>query len=263
MKSTALLHAGRALVGRPERVDAGEADADEDRVEAARQVVEQDLFAERLPALQLDAADRQQPVDLLLREAVDRLVGRETVFVQPAGFGLASNTVTSWPSSAARCAHDRPAGPAPTTAMRRPVGAARWNSGARACEIVVGRMALQQADLDRLVLVRVAHAGLLAQHLGRADARAHAAEHVRLEDRARRAARVVLADPADERRDVDARSGRPGCRARRGSSSSARPRSAPGRGSAADGRRRSCRRTGRPSGGRRWMSGFGHRAQRP
>ena len=70
-------------------------------------------------------------------------------------------------------------------------------------EVVVGRMPLQQTDLDRLVLVRVAHAGLLAQHLGRADARAHAAEHVGLEDRARRAARVVLADPADERRDVD------------------------------------------------------------
>ena len=44
---------------------------------------------------------------------------------------------------------------------------------------VVGGVALQHADLHRLVLGEVADAGLLAQRLGRADAGAHAAQDVR------------------------------------------------------------------------------------
>src|SRR3546814_3509032 len=68
----------------------------------------------------------------------------------------------------------------------------------------VGGIALQQADLHRLALLRRAHAGLLAQHLGRTDARAGAAEDVLLQDVLRRAADVVGRDLADEARDIDA-----------------------------------------------------------
>src|SRR3546814_12210966 len=60
------------------------------------------------------------------------------------------------------------------------------------------------ADLHRLALLRRAHAGLLAQHLGRTDARAGAAEDVLLQDVLRRAADVVGRDLADEARDIDA-----------------------------------------------------------
>jgi hypothetical protein len=47
----------------------------------------------------------------------------------------------------------------------------------------VGGVALQPPDLDRLALGDLAHAGLLAERLGRADAGAHAAEDVLGEDR--------------------------------------------------------------------------------
>src|SRR5437868_3376850 len=77
----------------------------------------------------------------------------------------------------------------------------------------VDRVALQAADLARLALLRDADADLLAQHFGRARARAGAAERIRVEDGARRAAQVALGDAADEARHVDA--GRAGLRAGR------------------------------------------------
>jgi hypothetical protein len=67
----------------------------------------------------------------------------------------------------------------------------------------VGGVALQPADLDRLALGRLAHAGLLAQRLGRADAGAHAAEDVLVEDRLGRRLGRAGRDLADEERDVD------------------------------------------------------------
>ncbi len=45
--------------------------------------------------------------------------------LSPPGFSRASNTVTSWPYRARRCAAAMPAGPAPTTATCRPVAGAR------------------------------------------------------------------------------------------------------------------------------------------
>ena len=65
-------------------------------------------------------------------------------------------------------------------------------------------VALQQADAHRPVFVRVAHAGFLAQHLGRAHARAHAAHDVFAEDGVRRALEIAAADLLDESRNVDA-----------------------------------------------------------
>ncbi len=74
-----------------------------------------------------------------------------------------------------------------------------------ALEQEVRRVALQEADRDRLVLGDVAHAGALAQDLGRADARAGPAEDVLLQDGGRRALEIAGLDLADEVRDVDAR----------------------------------------------------------
>ena len=45
----------------------------------------------------------------------------------PPPFSRASNSTTSCPSIASRCAQASPAGPAPTTATRLPVAAARAN----------------------------------------------------------------------------------------------------------------------------------------
>ncbi len=47
--------------------------------------------------------------------------------LSPPDLARASNRDTSWPSTASRCAQASPAGPAPTTATRLPVGAARSN----------------------------------------------------------------------------------------------------------------------------------------
>jgi hypothetical protein len=80
---------------------------------------------------------------------------------------------------------------------------AREHRRARLGEMRIRRMALQQADLDGLVLVGVAHAGLLAQDLRRADTGAHAAEDVLLQDGPGGAAQIVLGDALDEGRDVD------------------------------------------------------------
>ncbi len=69
----------------------------------------------------------------------------------------------------------------------------------------VGRVALEPADLDGLALLRHAHAGLLAQYLRRADARAGTAEDVGLEDAPSRSLHIVRRDLLDEAGNVDAR----------------------------------------------------------
>ena len=55
----------------------------------------------------------------------------------------------------------------------------------------IGRVALQHADLDRLAFGHLAHAGFFAQRLGGADARAHAAQDVLVENRLGGALRVA------------------------------------------------------------------------
>ena len=89
----------------------------------------------------------------------------------------ASKTTTSWPERASRCAHDSPAGPAPTTAMRLPVAGPRANSASPADRSPRrSRSAAARPISTGLRSLRVAHADVLAQDLGRADARAGAAE---------------------------------------------------------------------------------------
>src|SRR6218665_899715 len=137
--------------------------------------------------------------------------------LRPPGFGRASNSTTAWPRSARPWAQARPAGPAPTTATRRPRGPAprdqRAPPGAekhtpattpntapapapggpgarggldqgrpRVGEKGIGGVALHPADRHRLVLMGIAHTGLLAQQFGGADPGADAAERVGLQD---------------------------------------------------------------------------------
>ena len=133
--------------------------------------------------------------------------------LRPPDFSRASKIVTSWPATASAWAQARPAGPAPTIgdapAGRRGAG----ERGLAGLHLRVDGVALQQADANRLALRRLAHARLFAQRLGRADARAHAAHDVGLENRARRAERIAGGDLADEQGDVDR--GRAGAPARR------------------------------------------------
>ena len=105
---------------------------------------------------------------------------------------------------ARRWAQASPAGPPPTTATRLPVAGARWKGCDALVEEMIGGIALQRADIDRLVLAGHAHAGALAQDLGRADPRAGAAEDVLLEDGDRRALHIAGGDLADEAGNVDA-----------------------------------------------------------
>src|SRR6218665_3578461 len=153
--------------------------------------------------------------------------------LRPPGFGRASNSTTAWPRSARPWAQARPAGPAPTTATRRPPAPPRRDSGAppggkkatrpspphpppahghRAARARgarerrppgggkkgVGGGARHPADRHRLVLMGIAHTGLLAQQFGGADPGADAAERVGLQDGARRAPVVVLRNALDE-----------------------------------------------------------------
>src|SRR5208282_6837265 len=67
----------------------------------------------------------------------------------------------------------------------------------------VGRVTLQEPDADGLAFGGLAHAGLFAQRLGRADARAHAAHDVGVENGLGPSLAVPARDLADEKRNVD------------------------------------------------------------
>ena len=85
--------------------------------------------------------------------------------------------------------------------MRLPVAAARVVQTLRHRH--VGGKALQAADLDRLALGGLAHAGLFAQGFGGADAGADAAKDILAPDRLCGGFGRAGPDLADEKRDVD------------------------------------------------------------
>ena len=132
---------------------------------------------------------------------------------RPPAFSRASNTTTSWPEhrQAVRAGQAGRAGADHGDGL---AGGGRALEGMAVEMRVVERVALQQADLDRLAFgVVVAHAGVLAQDLGRAHARAAPPKMFCLQDADRRAFEVAVVDVADEAGDVDA--GRAGARAGR------------------------------------------------
>src|SRR5579863_8135483 len=157
-------------------------------------------------ALQPDAAHAQEPFDLTLSVAAGSLVGGDSVLVEPAG--LRSRIVESDIVSRARQRMR-------TGESRRARADHRYAPAA--CRgtleyLIVGtrhqpvhRVTLQPPDLHRSPLLRVAHADLLAQHLGRTIARAESAQRIGPEDRLSRAACVRFGYASDEGRYVDAR----------------------------------------------------------
>lgn len=64
-------------------------------------------------------------------------------------------------------------------------------------------MALQKADLDWLAFCGFADTGLFAERLGRAHARAHAAENIGFEDRFGGPEIIPCSDFANKERNVD------------------------------------------------------------
>ncbi len=97
-------------------------------------------------------------------------------------------------------------GPPPMSATDLPVSGAGANgSGASlSCEGFHGE-ALQAADLDRLLVVAMQHAGAFAEDIHGTGARAACAEDVGVEDGLCRAFEVIAGDLLDEARDVDVR----------------------------------------------------------
>ena len=188
-----------------EGVDAAEAHAEEHRIILGCEVGQGEVLAEQLAGLDGDAADGGDVVHLGLRKAVGRLVGGDAVFVEAARLGLAvedHDIVT---------VHGEPVGGREAGGARADNGDALAGRGCAGEELLVlghrdvGGVALEHADLDRLALGCLAHAGLFAQLLGRADAGAHAAQDVLLENGFGGPERIVGQDLADEHRDVDAR----------------------------------------------------------
>jgi hypothetical protein len=108
-----------------ERVDAGEADGRGRRRRRRGEVGQRDVAAERLAGLDRDAADRQDEIDLGLGEIVRRLVGGDAVFVEPADLRLRVEDDDVVAVHGKAMGAGEPGRPAPTTATRLPVGAAR------------------------------------------------------------------------------------------------------------------------------------------
>ena len=78
-------HVGEfGLPRQSELVGRAEAHAEEDSVVIALQVFELDVAAERLTAPDLDAADRENEIDFARGEVIDRFVGGDAVFIEPA-----------------------------------------------------------------------------------------------------------------------------------------------------------------------------------
>src|SRR5688572_14845109 len=186
-----------------QRIDAGETEAQEHRIEVAAQLIERDVTAERLTCLHGDAADGEHEIDLGLGEVVDGLVGGDAVFVEATELvlGVEDRDVVAKRRQAMRA---RQAG---GPAANHSDALAGWSGPheriAPLLHQVVDGEALEHADIDRLVLRGVPHTLVFAQDLGRTDPRAHAAEDVGLENRLRRTLRVAGVDHADEVRDVD------------------------------------------------------------
>ena len=203
MNSTALSTPSASSPSALQRVDAAEPHAEEHGVVGRGQVGEMHVAAERTAVLDGDAADRGDVVDLGLREIVGALVGGDAVFVEAAGLlpGLEDRHVVAVAREPMRGGEPGRSGADHGDLPARRLGALVELLARRHRR--VGGVALQAADLHRLALRRLAHAGLLAQRLGRADAGAHAAQDILVEDGLGRADRIAGRDLADEQRNVD------------------------------------------------------------
>ncbi len=133
-----------------------------------------------------------------------QLIGRDAVFVEPAQLlprledgGLMAQQGQAMGAGETR----RPAADDSHAPARG--GGTLEGLDAQFEEMIRG-IALQRPDIDRLALAGHAHAGALAEDLGRADPGAGAAEDVLLEDGDRRPLHIAGGDLADESGNVDA-----------------------------------------------------------
>ena len=195
--------ASSRLARQSELVGRTEADAEEHRVVIAAQLLERHVAAERDAVLHRDPAGRQDEGDFARGEVVGRLVGGDAVFVEAARFLalLEDRRLVAGDGERVGAGQSRRTGADDRDALAGRRGAAERRLAGR--HLRVDRVALQQADSHRLALGRLAHAGFLAQGLGRADARAHAAHDVGVENRFGGAERVAGGDLANEERNVD------------------------------------------------------------
>jgi hypothetical protein len=197
-------HIIEILTRNAERIGVREAQPQKHRVEALPQLVQRQIRTQRRVIFNGDAADPQDEVDFAPGEVIHHLIGRDAIFVEAARLRLGLEHHDLMPE------HGKPVGAGET---RRP-GAHNRHALARQRRTVeglgrgrheeVGRMALQGADGHGLALLRLPYANLLAEDLGRTDARAAAAEDIALQDRDSRAAQIAGADFADESGNVDA-----------------------------------------------------------
>ena len=197
-------YTGNGFVGQAQGIDRTQTRGKKHRIEIAAQLRKSHVDADALANVRGDAADRQQPVDLALRDIVLDLVGSDAVLVETAEFGprfehadvVAEHGQPVRARQAGRAAADH--GDALATGRRT------REQCLAAIKQRVGGVALQQSDRDGLVLGGIAYAGAFAQILDRAHARAGSAENIFLEDIARRTDEVAAADLVDEARNVDA-----------------------------------------------------------
>lgn len=199
-----ILHAVQLLARHAELVRAAQAHAQKQGVVALTQCVELGHAFQRPAATDLDAANVQQPLHFALGKVVRRLVTGQTVFIEAAGFGVGVEHHHRM-AETRQCVGAGQAGWAGP--HHRHFFAAGGGAGeqlrADAFQQRVHRVTLQAANRHRLALLRVAHAHRLAQVLGRADPRAHAAQRVGFQNGAGRAAQVAVGDALDERRHLN------------------------------------------------------------
>ncbi len=191
------------VAGERHLVHPGQPHAEKHRVMALLKFCQGEIGTEAAVVFDGDAADLHQPVKFGLGEVVGRLVGGDTVFVQPSALGPGIVDRDRMPVHRQPVGAGQPGRPGADNGDLAP-GFRRAGEGVHiAKDQPVGGVALQPPDLNRLAFRRLAHAGLFAQCFGRADAGADAAEHVLGKDRARRRFRGAGGDLADEKRDVD------------------------------------------------------------
>ena len=204
-ETNGITHAGHILARSPKGIDAAQSNTKEHCVVAVLEVSQGHVTAQRLSGLHRNPADLKQPVNLARREIVGGFICRDAEFIQSAslGAGVKQGHVMAQHGKAMGTGQARRTSADNCHTLARAGGAAE-----RVALVVhqrIGGMALQTADLDRLALGSLAHAGLFAKGFGRANAGAHAAKDVLVENGPRRRFGRAGLDLADEQRDVDGR----------------------------------------------------------
>jgi hypothetical protein len=197
--------------GYAERSCCTEADGDEDRVIVFPELRHADVRADAHAHLHLHP-EVLHHLHFGKRERQAHLVFGDSKTVQPTRVGALvedGDRVTE-PAQIARAGETGRA-----RADDRHFSARRLARGERVVVVgqrPVGRVTLQQRDLDRLLVAIVEDARAFAEHFDRTRPRARMPHRVGVEDDARRAAHVLAGDLLDEGRDVDMRGTRVGAR---------------------------------------------------